>query len=304
MLQYFLPLLMVVNGLMFGAHDEFHGAEIDKFAPGMIYATNIQWSEIETSPGVYDWSSVDGILAVDPGRYKIVITILTTPEFYRLYPGIVSSQPKPENYKDFVKFAFALDDRYHPFAIELGREPDVSPFEVAPDHWFYGSWDSGISYREFVDYVALRVHSLHYGTEIWTGGLMLETAGQYQFARDMLAGGEILADRVAFHAYEDQETYWETGDFARATYKAKYLRALTNKPLVLSETSVLVYNADDCNVGQYIQAKADYIGELPGIMRKADISAAVWYTAGGNGWNCSDLPADLIPLFWSLFEVE
>ena len=90
------------------------------------------WSQIETAPGVYNWSLLDKWVAHLEGR-PILATIYGTPSFYQKYPNESSRWPKwkgigsglnAEGLKAATKFTRALKQRYPQiFAFESSNEP-------------------------------------------------------------------------------------------------------------------------------------------------------------------------------------
>jgi hypothetical protein len=98
----------------------------------------IQWDAVETAPGQYDWSQLDGIVAAaSAANLKLMLSVEHAPPFDRtassgLFPG------DPNTYKTFMQ---ALASRYagKVAAYEIWNEENLSreagPGNVDPSHY-------------------------------------------------------------------------------------------------------------------------------------------------------------------------
>jgi hypothetical protein len=75
----------------------------------------IFWDRVETSPGVYDWSRLDGLFqdAADNGL-TVMPTLLYTPSFYEDRPAGARASYPPSDPQKLADFATALIKRYGP----------------------------------------------------------------------------------------------------------------------------------------------------------------------------------------------
>jgi hypothetical protein len=96
----------------FGLHD----GSLDSFGTiheGSIrlWDVGVQWRQVETSPGVYDWTRLDQIVtAAQAAHVKVTMVVAMTPSFYRADP----TKP-PRDMQDYRNFVKAMMLRYKSF---------------------------------------------------------------------------------------------------------------------------------------------------------------------------------------------
>ena len=238
----------------------------------------VHWSDIESIEGVYNWSTIDSIVASVPG--PMYMSVRMTPEWARSSECTVECcPPDTDNYEDYVDFVLAVISRYDPEYIEVWNEPDVWWWEANPG--FYGCWGKtaqcGQDYIGLVDDVYPAVKAVS-DTMVVCGALMYRGA-ESEFAQGMAAANASLyCDAISFHSYPTFDQH----NFEITAQRAEYLYSLfPNRPLIVSETSLL----DDV-VGN---TQAEYLSWLLNTSRGASIKMVLWYTACGNGWRYGDL---------------
>ena len=251
----------------------------------------LRWYEIELRAGVYTWGNRNdrAILEISESRNPLLLTIITTPRWARIYPEKRCSPPRPEYLDDFATFVIAAIDRYQPDAIELINEPEVAynQLDNELDYWI-GCWGPhGYYYAEMLKTVYPAVKQAHPEILILAGSLMLEEF-QEDFWPDVInTGGVGFYDVVSFHGY----SYYPINDFDVALRKAQYLRDIgETAPLWLTETSLLCGYNLPCGS----EFEIDQAGYLRYVFTKSnahDIDMVFWYTLAKNGWQNSDLVA-------------
>ena len=92
------------------------------------FKLQVRWDEMETAPGEYDWTQLDiAIHEAARQELKIMLSMVTTPEWAR-EPGVdLSRDGPPANYQHFVDFLVAILDRYPKMihAIEVWNEQNL-----------------------------------------------------------------------------------------------------------------------------------------------------------------------------------
>jgi len=107
----------------FGLHD---GSELAynhlDFGALRLWDAGVRWSQIETSPGVYDWSHLDSLVSAAQAHHvQVTLVLAMTPTFY------AESQTLPptdlSHYEDYVR---AVMERYRDFNGKRG----ISSYQV------------------------------------------------------------------------------------------------------------------------------------------------------------------------------
>jgi hypothetical protein len=249
----------------------------------------VRWDEIETMPGVYTWnpSLDDDITVLRRTGAPVLLTIITTPEWARIYPQVRCSPPQPGYLDDYAAFIAAVIDRYKPQAVELTNEPEV-PHEVigSLDKWM-GCWGrEGGYYAEMLKAVYPRIKARHPDVTVVAGSLMLDDA-LIDFWKDVLAnGGGGNYDAVSYHGY----AYYPLNEYQVIERKAEYLRSLgETAPLWVTETSLLCYDEYiECG-WEFQQDQGEYYRYLVENVSSIGVERFFWYTLAANEWRHSDL---------------
>jgi hypothetical protein len=180
------------------------------------------WSEIETAPGVFDWSRVDRVMQGAGERGLSVLLILgTTAGWARPAGADWNHGPTDTRARDgFAAFATQAALRYRGLAdaYEIWNEPNLP-----------GSWaprpDPG-AYFKLLSAAYRAIHDVDPGAVVLSGG----TGGgpsavdSVEWHRDLYAAGlRTVSDGVAVHPYPDAPVP-ASGELA----KARRIRALMN----------------------------------------------------------------------------
>ncbi len=242
---------------------------------------NISWAEVEATPGVRDWSRLEGVEAelraiIAAGGTPVVI-IYGTPDWAQKVPGAGCGPIHPDALDNFAGFMSELVSRYSgpPYNVrywELGNEPDVDPSLVSGDSPF-GCWGDendpyygGGYYAEMLKQVYPAIKQANPAAQVVTGGVLLncdpdnppsgKDCKPARFVEGILqnGGGEAF-DILAYHAY----TYWGAADqdWDRAhpawqqrggllLGKLDFLRSVlsqygVDKPIFMNEGGLLCY---------------------------------------------------------------
>jgi hypothetical protein len=201
-----------------------------------IRLNGIQWNEIETEPGLFDWAQVERLEAIlkgaEPSEYKIILIVRGTPTWAQAVPGSFCGPISPEYLDSFAGFLQIVVERLHqpPYNIkywELGNEPDVDPLGVRADSPF-GCWGDlddteyygGGYYAEMLKVAYPVIKAVDPEAQVLIGGLLLDCdpenppefppgSGQIKdctparFLDGILSnGGGEYFDGVSYHAYD------------------------------------------------------------------------------------------------------
>jgi hypothetical protein len=101
-----------VSSRFFGLHDASTAAygRVD-FGSIRLWDAHVTWADIETSPGVYDWSRLDTLVrAAQEHRTQVTLVLAMTPSFYADAPSLPPTDLG--HYRDFVR---AVMTRYRSF---------------------------------------------------------------------------------------------------------------------------------------------------------------------------------------------
>ena len=213
----------------------------------------ISWRTIESSPGVYNWSSADS--RVDYAQqqgYQIVLAVMSNPSWAAatecgpLYAQHIAT------YANFMK---AVVQRYSvsPHNIryfELGNEPDNA--DVAGFGWVGGCWGKGpgqaegaggAAYANMLKTVYPAMKAANANIIVAMGGLSYESwwseGGPFDpnFLTDLLAaGGGAYFDVINYHFYEAFSYKWGSVVGKGQVLQEKVRQATgQTKPLMITE---------------------------------------------------------------------
>lgn len=272
-----LPVVELVRYI--GAQDELNGSSQKLWIDGQVTKITLRWDLIEKEKGNYNWNAEYNDAAIFlADNKKLIIGTRASPVWSRKHPDFTCSQPKPEFYKSYANFLVAAIDRYKPWSVELWNEPEVRIGTFENSWFFMGCWDSGKEYSAMTKIVYPIIKEKHPKVLVMVGALIMEDR---QWLKDFFKT-KPKGDIVSYHAYD----YWkgETGNVKR---HANWLSDHTDKPLFLSETSLLDASSKCSN--EFQLAKAKFLDDLNKTFQGLGIVGFTWYTIGNNNWKCSDL---------------
>lgn len=253
----------------------------------------ILWSEVESTPGVRDWSKIAKVetelRTLSSHGIQPVVIVRGTPAWAQHILGKECGPIKPDALDAFADFMHDLVARYSvpPYNVhywEIWNEPDVDPALVpstnpygcwgnSDDPWYGGAYFATMLQRVYpaIKKATPNVHVIH-------GGLMLDCDPTNPLAEKDCSPGRFLEgvlrngggesfDMLAFHSYAfwDNTTHdWELdhpdwqhrGGAIRG--RLSYLRTIMHtydidKPLLLNEGGLL------CHTTNTACFKADFL---------------------------------------------
>jgi hypothetical protein len=282
----YLPVIISQGSpLPLGCQIEGHvGNRAKWIVPDRQYQISVKWRDVETNKGERDWSGYDLDFEALSGQ-RVTVGVKCVPEWARLWPGYVGSPPLAHYYTELAMFIVTLIERYHPDAIELFNEPDVDRDAAKWAEEFFGAWvinndfyRAGKLYGQCLNTVYSMVHEAYPVVRIIAGALMSH-ADSLKFLDGAIDGG-LKCDAISFHKYISMG-----GSFSAAFEFALDVANRINKPVVLSETSVLAQLDSD----ELMYAQADYLRYLRENYRDSCIDVVQWYSLASNDWMNSDL---------------
>ncbi len=163
----------------------------------------VRWELMEPEPGQYDWTVLDIVLprAQEYGL-KVLLSIVTAPEWARPAGVDPNSVGPPEDYNDYVNFVRAILERYpgQVHAIEVWNEQNLQREWNTPE---------GLSAARYVELLAMTeeaVHSIDPGIIVVSGALSPTGVGppialdDFVYFDQMIAAGLLnYADCVGAH---------------------------------------------------------------------------------------------------------
>lgn len=96
-----------------------------------LWDSHVTWRDIETSPGVYDWSRLDAMVSAAQAHHvQVTLVLAMTPSFY----AASQAQP-PSDLEAYARYVRAVMTRYRDFngrrgisAYQVWNEPNISYF--------------------------------------------------------------------------------------------------------------------------------------------------------------------------------
>jgi hypothetical protein len=190
----------------------------------------LKWSQIESTPGVYNWNSqFESNLAALPSGLTPIVIIHGTPGWAQLYAGSECGPIKADKFQNFANFVKAAVQRYSvpPYNVkywEIWNEPDAAQHSGNDG---FGCWGNpsdpnfgGGYFADMLKVVQPKIKQADPNAKIILGGLLLscgtsdpaggafdclEEPNSPEFLKGILAnGGAPYFDIVAFHGYP----YW------------------------------------------------------------------------------------------------
>lgn len=212
------------------------------------------------------------------------IQIKNSPEWARVYPQYQCSPIKPEYWHLFANFVVEVVKRYEPYAVEIWNEPETYRGDLPENYAFIlGCWGEPGRWYETGEELG-KFMSTVYGlikdkvdVDIWGGALMLGNENHWEFTQGFI--NRAMYDQLSYHSYSGYSP-----DYTHAIEKAKRLREMTDKPLVLSETA-FQWEIDDRGP----EWAAEYFDYTYSKLEENGIVGMNWYTLANNGWKNTDL---------------
>jgi polysaccharide biosynthesis protein PslG len=144
---------------------------------GLIRQT-FHWKDIETSPGVYDWSLYDGYMAATAAHGMSVLPIIFEPPAFRAATSARGTYP-PRNYADIGVFGAAIARRYGPMGTFWAENPliprhPITAYQIWNEPNLRAYWPSGQnakSYAKLLKAAANGIRAVDPKANIVTAGL-------------------------------------------------------------------------------------------------------------------------------------
>jgi hypothetical protein len=163
---------------------------------------DIDWSSVEYTKGVFDWSEIDRLVNYANQRNIKILAILdNTPEWAR-EPGCFSDKCAPANLQDFADFAKKVVQRYSVKGLhdwEIWNEPNTIAFwKPVPDVK---------KYTELIKLVYVSIKSADSSANVMVGSMApAATSADNISPIDFLSGiysnsGRDYFNSVSFHPY-------------------------------------------------------------------------------------------------------
>ncbi|MDZ4718791.1 MAG: hypothetical protein SH847_10110 [Roseiflexaceae bacterium] len=272
--------------------------------PRWVRAGDMLWSEVEPTPGVYNWAALEQVEAnvrrLRQIGFEPIVIVQQSPAWAQREPGRLCSPPRPEYAGAFARFMQALAARYAdgPTAIhywEIWNEPDYSAAEVQDSQGF-GCWArsdmpfyGGSYYGDVIKQVYPAVKAGNPYAMVLAGALAYQWPNDTvsrEFLRGILASGAGNSfDALSFHAYG----VWGAGDLLIA--KTLRLRAilgefgLAQKPLFATEIAATCYSARATSGGltqtcpdDFYTQQANYAARIYAEAAALNLSGALWFS--------------------------
>lgn len=315
----FLPVVRknpptIPNGTLLGARlleeTPTHNPWQPYLVNDAVYALDVYWYKVETSPGVYDWSTLDaGVAALQGTNSRLLITIKTSPEWARAFVLYPSSRPVEAYYDDYARFVNMVIDRTGAWGVELWNEPAMKCYAGILEN--YGCWlfpteepltnqmffDGGVQYGYMLRTAVPIIRSAHPNVKIVIGALAGYSLGGQQsvFVQGVQSIGFQGADYISFHIYMQSDN---VRDLQIAYYDLTFqttarLHADTGLPVIISETSIRTPGMNDNKLrpsDQFLRDQDEYLRRLLDTLpAHPEVRMILWFSLAGVGFENTDL---------------
>jgi hypothetical protein len=164
---------------------------------GLIRQT-FHWKDIETAPGVYNWSQYDAYMAATASHGISVLPILFEPPAFRAPQAARGTYP-PRNFADIGAFGAAVARRYGPNGSFWAQYPSVprvptTAYQIWNEPNLRAYWPAGQSakgYAKLLKAAAAGIRAVDPRAEIVTAGLpdskLSKPLDVYSYVRTLLA---------------------------------------------------------------------------------------------------------------------
>lgn len=254
--------------------------QIPWIAPGTLTRYRIRWDEVEIVPGAYDWSKPDKFMLAGVG--PVMVNVICTPQAYRIDPAVRCSPPTPTYLNRLAWFCRMVVERYHPAAIELWNEPEISAADAAgigAAHVLGGFGDNAEYYGQAVSAVWQQFQEAWAPTWLVAGSIMDSSVDWWLRARSACAG---QYDAISYHSY----VTYPGQDYQRTGNGCALLRACGETvPVILGETALLA----EIDSPLFREAQATFLRYQIDQRVAHGLHAIVWYALETNLWRNSDM---------------
>jgi hypothetical protein len=257
---------------------------------------HVGWGTIESTPGVYNWSSADKLLGPlsELPNMNVIVTIDDTPAWASLYGSSGRRGPiRADKLPNYAAFVSALVERFDGDSYndapgsptirywEFYNEPDANS---SPGDVRWGNY--GDQYAQMLQAVYPAIKAASPQAQVVFGGIAYDWFQPdgpfiYQFFDDVLAAGAgPYFDVMNFHAYPSFATNWATHG-PGVLEKTEYLRAkLANyeleKPMIITEAG-WHSNATVQFPWTTPETQARYVVQLFTQAKAADLQMMIWW---------------------------
>jgi len=229
-LRSFFPPMETAFGAEIGAMTDANGLGLLADAGSTwIRKPAVQWNEVETTEGVYNWSVLSGLeteLANAHSRgMKVILIVRGTPAWAQKIPGSTCGPILASKLGAFANFLTELVNRYKggPYRVsfwEIWNEPDIDPSQLPDPNSYWGCWGDktdavgygGGYYADMLKVAYPAIRAADAEAHVLLGGLLLDCdpsinpdpkCNASKFLNGILDnGGGPYFDGVSFHAYD------------------------------------------------------------------------------------------------------
>ena len=273
----------------------------------------LSWRSVESSPGIYDWSSWDQVLADATAHdLQVILSVTTNPD----WAAETSCGPiYAEHLPTFANFLTAAVQRYStpPYNIlhwALYNEPDNS--DAVTYQWVGGCWGdasnpkkapgaSGYAYAEMLSFAYPAIKTGNPDAQVVLGGLAydwfvgIDKGGVFdpEFLSDVLKGGGAqYFDIMNFHYFPASDWRWndDSGGFDRynrgLAFKTNWIQEeefknYATKPIMCSEAGKTSIN----HLGEDHQLdQARFVVKLNARAMSVDIFPMIYFEGVDEPW--------------------
>lgn len=292
-----------------------------------VRTSHFNWNQIEATPGVYNWSSVDeaSINNIHYSGMKIIAVVKKVPGWAQHPRGSTCGPIDTSAFDDFAAFLTATVNRYKGSIKywELGNEPDIDPSIMIPGVDIYGCWGDesdpyygGRYYADMLKVAYPAIKAADPSAQVLIGGLLLDcdptnpppgkTCLPSKFFEGILVGGGAnYFDIVSFHGYpgyygdlsnDHNFPSWNARGgvvLGKINFLKEVMQAYgIHKPIMHTEGGLLCHPAFagcDNPGADFFEAQADYIPRLFLRNWAEGLTGTIWYTFTEGGWRFSGL---------------
>ena len=274
----FIPVSRPGDNLRLGTHIEGNPKnQVEFLHPDAVVRRWLDWSSCQ--PESYtplQWPQDEPLAYLT--EYDTILCVKNTPYWASIDKNIRCSPPKPNCIKRYAQFIDAVIERYHPYAIEIYNEPEGSGFYLVS---CFGN--DGTYYGEIVKEVYEYIKPRHPSVKIFAGALHQDCSEEW--TKDFLDAAAGCFDVLSYHSYVYKFSDALGSALLAPLATADNLRSMTDKPLWLTETSLLY----DIRTDAKDQEQGEYLAYLLEHAADYGIVGVSWYPLTSNNWRNSDM---------------